>query len=86
MSGANRKRLPLASVFPRRSRVASKLRSDLLARSSPSSSRQRLWAHEGKRRRVTMRKLIGVLFLFGSGALAVLAFPDIKRYLKMRAM
>jgi hypothetical protein len=33
-----------------------------------------------------MRKLLGILFLFGSGAVAVLAFPDIKRYLKMRAM
>lgn len=33
-----------------------------------------------------MRKLLGVLFLVGSGAFAVLAFPDIKRYLKMRAM
>jgi hypothetical protein len=33
-----------------------------------------------------MRKLIGVLFLFGSGAFAVLVFPDVKRYLKMRAM
>jgi hypothetical protein len=33
-----------------------------------------------------MRKLISMLLLLGTGAVAVLAFPDIKRYLKLRAM
>jgi hypothetical protein len=33
-----------------------------------------------------MRRLIGLMFLIGSGAFVAMALPDIKRYLKMRAM
>jgi hypothetical protein len=33
-----------------------------------------------------MRKLISMLLLLGTGAVAVIVFPDVKRYLKIRAM
>jgi hypothetical protein len=33
-----------------------------------------------------MRRFIGLVFLLGVGAALALGFPDIKRYLKMRAM
>jgi hypothetical protein len=33
-----------------------------------------------------MRRVIGLVFLLGTGALVAMGLPDIKRYLKMRAM